>query len=407
MDSSITIQGDAYFAMTPAVMMFGGMLDASYQSGNLHAWFDAHADVIIQWKPFWFNANIGITVGASYRIDLLFTSFTVSVELGCDLQLWGPPTGGKVHVDWYIISFTVPFGHGESTAKVLDWSAIEAMLPTTGNDGHLLSITAVSGLHAQATSPANTPTTSQQVMTANDASTGTQQPKTWTVRPSTFAFNTQVPIPSSKLIVGSTYTFHGDLVNVRPLNTGSSGPDWKNIHSTHTITIKTGNNDCSLDFIVSLQRQALPKSLWGSETGSRTSLPDSEQTVAEQIIGATVRAKPPMIGCTVGPVNVLAALAHDDLGLDKALYPLSVTADATGTAATNSATTISIIANDNSGIASSTMVTQRQTILTDLQAIGYAPATANDSMKNFVRQIGTNFCTEPLLSTQETVKESR
>jgi hypothetical protein len=71
LSESITISGGAYFAVTPAVLMAGGRLDATYQAGNLKAWFDAHADVLIRWKPFWIDAEIGITIGASYKVDLL------------------------------------------------------------------------------------------------------------------------------------------------------------------------------------------------------------------------------------------------------------------------------------------------------------------------------------------------
>jgi len=66
--------------------MVGGRLDATFQSGNLKAWFDAHADVIVRWKPFWFDADIGITIGASYKIDLLFTTATLSIELDAILS---------------------------------------------------------------------------------------------------------------------------------------------------------------------------------------------------------------------------------------------------------------------------------------------------------------------------------
>lgn len=401
MDSSITIQGGAYFAMTPAVMMFGGVLDASYQSGNLHAWFDAHADVLIQWKPFWFDASIGISVGASYRIDLLFTSFTVSIELSCGLELWGPPTGGQVHVDWYIISFSIPFGNSnQRDTTTLTWSDVQAMLPVSGKSGTLSTITPVAGLQAKATSPSNTPAAHPHHAT-EELESAPADPKPWVVRPSTFAFSTNVPVPSSQLTVGSSHSFEGDAVSVRPLNTSATSNDWHNITSVHTITITASGHDRSSDFRVSLRRQNMPHSLWGDETGSTTSVPSgSEQMVAGQITGATVRANPPTIGCSSGPVNVLGALAHDYLDISGATLPLEGYASATGVVPSNSQNSISTMNNAKTGIASSGVVTLRQEILHDLKTIGYAPDTNNDSMENFVRDIGNNFSSEPLLISQ-------
>jgi hypothetical protein len=109
-NDNVSIGGDAYFALTPSCVMGGGSLDVQFHAGDLRAWFTAHADFLFHWKPFYFQGSVGISIGASYRVNLLFCSFTVSVELGAELEIWGPPTGGKVHVDWYVISFTIPFG---------------------------------------------------------------------------------------------------------------------------------------------------------------------------------------------------------------------------------------------------------------------------------------------------------
>ena len=150
LNSSISVVGGAYLALTPSVLMVGGRLDATYHTGNLKAWFDAHADITIRWKPFWIDAGVGITVGASYKLDLLFTTATISVELGCDLELWGPPTGGSVSVNWYIISFTIPFGTPKSDGETITgWSDVEAMLPNAAADSgpvNIVKLAPVAGL---------------------------------------------------------------------------------------------------------------------------------------------------------------------------------------------------------------------------------------------------------------------
>ena len=45
----------------------------------------------------WLSLGIGISIGVSYKLDLLFTSVTVTAELGATVNLWGPPTGGVAY----------------------------------------------------------------------------------------------------------------------------------------------------------------------------------------------------------------------------------------------------------------------------------------------------------------------
>lgn len=106
----ISIKGGLYCALTPSVIMAGGNLSASYASGSVKAWFNANADFLIRFKPFSFDATIGVSVGASYKLNLLFTTKTVSVTVGASLKLWGPPFAGTATVDLNVMSFTIAFG---------------------------------------------------------------------------------------------------------------------------------------------------------------------------------------------------------------------------------------------------------------------------------------------------------
>ena len=94
---SIKITGEAYFAITPKRCMAGGRLVATLVLGPLRAWFEAFADFLINYRPFYFMADGGITVDVSCKVDLLLVSFTVSVEIGATLHLEGPPLCGRVH----------------------------------------------------------------------------------------------------------------------------------------------------------------------------------------------------------------------------------------------------------------------------------------------------------------------
>lgn len=104
--SSIYIKGEAYFALTPREVMAGGLLEAVYDSGDVRAWFRAWANMYIKWRPFWFEVEVGISIGVSVDTWL----GRVKIETGASLIVWGPEIGGEVTVDVWVISITIPFG---------------------------------------------------------------------------------------------------------------------------------------------------------------------------------------------------------------------------------------------------------------------------------------------------------
>lgn len=111
---AITIKGEAYFALTNTCVMFGGRLEVTYGIPIVNVWFHAYADVLVSWDPFYYTADIGISVGATFSLQVcawgvcVGASFTVSV--GATLALSGPPLHGEVTVDLAVGSVTVPFG---------------------------------------------------------------------------------------------------------------------------------------------------------------------------------------------------------------------------------------------------------------------------------------------------------
>ncbi|KAE8381122.1 hypothetical protein BDV26DRAFT_302156 [Aspergillus bertholletiae] len=109
-DSSISIRGEAYFAITPKVCMGGGRLDASLTLGALYAYFDAYADFLIKYKPFFFMADGGVSVGVRYTLDLWICTVHISIELSATLYIQGPPISGRVHVNFWVFGFDVNFG---------------------------------------------------------------------------------------------------------------------------------------------------------------------------------------------------------------------------------------------------------------------------------------------------------
>jgi hypothetical protein len=111
---NLSIAGDEYFALTPSAAMAGGGLKAVWSSGDISAWFAVEADFLVLFKPLHYYISASIDLGASVKIDLWFTSFTITIHLGVDAEFWGPPFSARVHVDLDIVSFTISYEPGGS-----------------------------------------------------------------------------------------------------------------------------------------------------------------------------------------------------------------------------------------------------------------------------------------------------
>lgn len=127
----LVLSGEVYFALTPSAIMAGGKLSAVYSYGSLRAYFIAYADFLLQWKPFAYDIQLGIMLGASYRVDKWFIHHTFTIELTADLHIWGPEFSGEAHISWFIISFTIPFGNTKKeSVPPLNWEEFrDSFLP--------------------------------------------------------------------------------------------------------------------------------------------------------------------------------------------------------------------------------------------------------------------------------------
>lgn len=261
---TLTIQGDAYFALTPSCAMGGGSLDVEFHAGDLRAWFRAHADFLFTWKPFYFTGSVGVSIGASYKLDLLFTSVTVSVELGAELELWGPPTGGQVHVSWFIISFTIPFGADRKPPPgYLDWDAFSTLLPQ--NDP--VPPPRANGLRGGegVRSPGDVPLANVLTASLSAGAVSTDGDR-WRVRGDAMAFGIATAFPLTEAeLAGNTAakyvpTTPGYFVAVRPM--GIAG-----VTSVLTVTV-TGPGGAVVDlgggWSWSPTLLAVPAATWGA-----------------------------------------------------------------------------------------------------------------------------------------------
>lgn len=374
--SSVTISGGVYFALTPSAVMAGGELDARYHDGNLKAWFTAHADIIIWYNPFHFIADIGVNVGASYKVDLLFCSKTFSVELGADLTLWGPATGGTATIHWWVISFTVDFGADRTPQlEKQDWSQFSKVLPAGGS---AVKINPVSGL---APLPA----------TAKEADGGQQDaadaaPAIWTVRSHNFRFTTQAVNPVTQLYLGDDTTPYktGDPLNIKPM-------ELTGLTSKQTVTIideESGQNVLGDNWTVTHQSGNLPSALWG--TGKNTVLSSGSQLVGDQLTGFVIQVPDPTLGQGTGDISIADDLQYDPL--TPGTNPLQLGLAPQGPAPQAGDATVADIEN----IAQDPAKSGRNALFGALTALG-AQGLENDDLTNLGKNAGTLYADEPLL----------
>ncbi|HEY1701349.1 MAG TPA: DUF6603 domain-containing protein [Trebonia sp.] len=122
----VKVTGQAYFALTPGMFMAGLRLSATFETDSIRAWFDAGVDFVLAWAPFHYEARSWVTIGCSVDLGL----FTTSVQIGADLQLWGPEFGGEAVVDLDVASFTIAFGQPRTPPAPVGWDTFaKSFLP--------------------------------------------------------------------------------------------------------------------------------------------------------------------------------------------------------------------------------------------------------------------------------------
>ncbi|KZL19409.1 hypothetical protein PsAD2_01948 [Pseudovibrio axinellae] len=278
-NSDTSISGGTYFALTPSAIMAGADLSAQFRSGKLHAWFDAGADFLISWAPFYYDIDVHVDVGVSYTIDYWIGSSTFSASLGAGLHLFGPQTGGSVYVDWYIISFSIPFGDGGSNrTSGLTWPAFaQKFLPKNKqrNDEIVPLIAAVQS--GQVTGAA-----------AN------------TVQAKTVEFKVTSSIPATQATFTNT-TEHfesGGAIGVKPVG-------WKdNLDTELTVSITAADeaNDIS-GFVVEPINNGVPAALW-SQGSSVAGSSEEAAVVKDAIVGLKISTAPTSPSGEIGPITM-------------------------------------------------------------------------------------------------------
>lgn len=204
LSGAVTASGDAYFALTPAAVMAGGGLDVRFHSGAVRAWLTAQVDALIQWKPFYFDVGMRVSVGVSASVKILFVRITITIEVGVSLSVWGPPTGGEAKIHLWFISFTIGFGaKRDADTNALDWPAFREMLPPSDTAVRVLP---GAGLIA------DRPQSADGTLSDDDA---------WQVSSAGFTFSTDSAVPVGELYLtrsGGSPAERGSKLNIRPMD---------------------------------------------------------------------------------------------------------------------------------------------------------------------------------------------
>ncbi|NUR59776.1 MAG: hypothetical protein HOV87_14065 [Catenulispora sp.] len=343
---TVSISGSAYAALTTSCFMAGGRLEALFQDGGLRAWFIVEADLLVSWRPFFFTGHFALSIGVSYTFSALGIQNTISVSVGAGLDLWGPPTGGSVHVELWVVSFTVAFGAPRDPASdaPLGWTQFRDLLPpaasrvvvqpggevrdtlsdrrtwvvrATGFSFRTQSALPVSGLrYGPPTAPA-APRSPAPVAPApvTAAPTAPAPAASRTPQPVATGGGTGIAASASP---ASPHDYTAAPIDIKPMNLAG-------VSSVHRLTIRFGSSSGpALDvsgWTLTPRTAAVADALWGKPEAQFSQIParPAAEVLTGRYVGYDVQTPAPKLGASHGTVPA-AALAADYIA--RAAMPL-------------------------------------------------------------------------------------
>ncbi len=222
----LQVTGESYFALTPAMMMCGLALHASWSSHGIRAWLDASIDMLLVWSPFHYEAQAGLSIGVSIDLGL----FQLDFHIDALLKVWGPQFGGTAEIDLSVASFVISFGAARVPPPPVGWATFCASFlpkPTERKKPpapHLMLRAArahAAGARRTRNIAAAGSDPEQNAVTASVArglvSTDVQG-LDWIVDPDGFWIETRIAVPASRAEwkrVGDTVALPNDLMTWR------------------------------------------------------------------------------------------------------------------------------------------------------------------------------------------------
>lgn len=379
----IDIDGGAYFALVPTAIMAGGNLSVVFTMGPLKAWLLAAANFLIEWQPFYFDVEIKVSVGVSFHTEIAGVSVTLTVSLGADLQLMGPPTHGKAKISWYVISFTIPIGSDKSATedKNLDWEAFSArLLPSAAKDSDATpmaeAMLAVRGSAASTDSPVG-----QQVVKIAASGGLVDGPgkdaASWKFQPVPFSIDVSSAIPISTLSVTGLADVQGSQqVGVRPMGKSTLlvAPLKVEILDQNGTPVDLKARNMSSTPSTS----GAPAALWSRQALDRAHAPAADGMIVDGVLLSTRIAASDYVR-----IGTLQQFPIENLAYDQAdgQLPYFLTPKYPASAAYPSAEQAQALARLKQSVMDAPAVSARNAILSALRSMGFdAPADPNLSV---------------------------
>jgi hypothetical protein len=90
----MSVTGEAYFAVTPKVVMGGAMIRVTLSIGPVGAWLEASFDCLINFHPLHYSAGFNVSIGVTFDMDFWFIHIHIECSVGAWLTVQGPDFGG-------------------------------------------------------------------------------------------------------------------------------------------------------------------------------------------------------------------------------------------------------------------------------------------------------------------------
>lgn len=282
-DSSVTLKGTSYFALTPSAVMAGGRLALRYDGSWAKARVDVGFDALVEWAPFHYEFDVWADITA--QVWLAF-GWSGEKSLGARLSVWGPPFGGTAHVKVLGIDIPIDFGESRARPAPIGWEQFRTLLPQQP-----LTLAPVDGLHPDHAAAARQ---SEPAGSDSDAS------RTWHTTCDGFAFTVSSAVPASVLKVkvngGDRTEGGGARVNIRPMR--KAGLEVPLLVTVEKERPGGGENpptaEVQPDWGVTVHRTPQPAALWG--TGSADGALTTEDPFVRGLVsGARISVPAPRL----------------------------------------------------------------------------------------------------------------
>ncbi|MGW2154520.1 DUF6603 domain-containing protein [Nonomuraea sp. NPDC001699] len=286
-NDSLSINGGCYAAVTPRMLMVGGHLKVAFTSDLVEASLEAHVNALIQWDPFYFLVDIGISVRVVVHVAIV-----PDLNLHVSLTVWGPPTGGTATLELPVVpDITIHFGADKpSKPSYLDWPAFHER--TLGNQK--LQVVPVDGMLREQSATDGKPPDKAAVprVSAHGFAVIARSPVPCS------AIGTKAPSGAKPLALQGA-----GPISIRPMNVSQAASDATlSISHTPLGTTTTSLVDVSA-WRLEPVRQNVPVSVWGEPLKSADEpVRPGQELLPDRLMGATLTVPAPRAGDVLGPM---------------------------------------------------------------------------------------------------------